>query len=52
MAKNKNRAPHKSQDSAKSAPEPSSKSSSEQMDSAPGTGKMERKRQTKKFGHN
>ncbi|MCK1796385.1 hypothetical protein MTQ01_10270 [Streptomyces sp. XM4193] len=51
MAKNKNRVPHRPEDRAKSTQE-QGRSSEEQVESGQGTGKMERKRQSKKFGHN
>lgn len=51
MAKNKNRVQHKSTDSSKTAQD-QSKSAGEQMENTQAVGKTERKRHTKKFGHN
>lgn len=52
MAKNRNRTQHKPAESSKSAHEQRT-SATEQVESAQESGsRMERKRQTKRFGHN
>ncbi|MBB1246115.1 hypothetical protein GL263_21530 [Streptomyces durbertensis] len=53
MAKNKNRTRPKASDTSKAAPEQST-SAAEQMESTASTvgAKTERKRQSKRFGHN